>query len=542
MTHTLWKRILAFLLFLVILSGTAAFALGEELRYASTPIAHGTKLASGVFYTHARQTENYFAYTPNETVTPVVVYGTKICNYGNFNTMASLLESKGLHVVGGINGDYYELANYQPIGIVVSDGILRCSDAGHFAIGFRENGTAFIDKPELNMKAIIGTETYKLGGINKMRLDGEYFLFNDEFSYTTKNAAPGRDVVLSVVPEDDGTLPELKMNCSLTLKVEQIIDSSAAVDLPQGKYVLSLSEKADAWRQYGIDHMTVGDTIKIEVSSESKWDEVKEAIGSYIKIVSNSAVNTTKAVSGVHPRTAIGIKADGTIVMYTVDGRQSGYSSGFTTEEVGQRLIELGCVDALLLDGGGSTNLHALYIGDEMASQINRPSNGEERSVTNYIMLAAKGAGSGTMKNLGVYPFDALVLAKSSLSFKAGASDETSRAVPIAGGVSWSVSGSAGNISGEGLFTAGGTSGDAVVEVRASGLSAQAAVTVVDTPSSISLYNENTGEKIDSLRLTGGETVELSAVAIYRHMNLVSQDSAFTWSVLGDIGTIDQNG
>jgi hypothetical protein len=34
----------------------------------------------------------------------------------------------------------------------------------------------------------------------------------------------------------------------------------------------------------------------------------------------------------------------------------------------------------------------------------------------------------------------------------------------------------------------------------------------------------------------------LTAAAIYRYMDLISQDSAFTWSVLGDIGTIDQNG
>jgi hypothetical protein len=137
------------------------------------------------------------------------------------------------------------------------------------------------------------------------------------------------------------------------------------------------------------------------------------------------AAVATDAVKGVHPRTAIGIKADGTIVMYTVDGRHSGYSAGLTTEEVAGRLLELGCVDALLLDGGASTNLNALYIGDNALTQVNRPSNGEERSVTNYIMLAAKGQGSGTMQNLGVYPFDALILAGSSLSFKAGASDET---------------------------------------------------------------------------------------------------------------------
>ncbi len=123
------KKILMFLLCAVVLAGPAANAMGEELRYTSADLTREIRLTHGVFYTYARQTENYFEYTPSDIVTPVVVYGSKICNYGNFDTMASLLEKKGYNVLGGINGDYYELANYQPVGLVITDGILRCSDA-----------------------------------------------------------------------------------------------------------------------------------------------------------------------------------------------------------------------------------------------------------------------------------------------------------------------------------------------------------------------------------------------------------------------------
>ncbi len=41
--------------------------------------------------------------------------------------------------------------------------------------------------------------------------------------------------------------------------------------------------------------------------------------------------------------------------MYTIDGRQSGYSIGATLTQVAERMVELGCVTALSLDGGGST-------------------------------------------------------------------------------------------------------------------------------------------------------------------------------------------
>lgn len=54
-------------------------------------------------------------------------------------------------------------------------------------------------------------------------------------------------------------------------------------------------------------------------------------------------------------RTAIGIKADGTVVMLMVDGRQAPYSVGMTMAEVAAAMETLGCVQAVNLDGGGSS-------------------------------------------------------------------------------------------------------------------------------------------------------------------------------------------
>ena len=55
------------------------------------------------------------------------------------------------------------------------------------------------------------------------------------------------------------------------------------------------------------------------------------------------------------PRSAIGIKNDGTIIFYTIDGRQSGHSFGLRLKTLSKRLKELGCVDAINFDGGGSS-------------------------------------------------------------------------------------------------------------------------------------------------------------------------------------------
>lgn len=58
----------------------------------------------------------------------------------------------------------------------------------------------------------------------------------------------------------------------------------------------------------------------------------------------------------LHPRTAIGIDRTGQqIVMVVVDGRQRGFSEGVSTFELAELMIELGCHDAINLDGGGTS-------------------------------------------------------------------------------------------------------------------------------------------------------------------------------------------
>jgi exopolysaccharide biosynthesis protein len=60
-----------------------------------------------------------------------------------------------------------------------------------------------------------------------------------------------------------------------------------------------------------------------------------------------------------HPRTAVGVRADGRILLVTVDGRQPERSVGMTIAELTALLLELGAVEALNMDGGGSTTMVA---------------------------------------------------------------------------------------------------------------------------------------------------------------------------------------
>lgn len=59
----------------------------------------------------------------------------------------------------------------------------------------------------------------------------------------------------------------------------------------------------------------------------------------------------------LHPRTAIGVTDDHKLLILVADGRNPSHSLGMKTTEVADLMIEYGAIDAINLDGGGSTTL-----------------------------------------------------------------------------------------------------------------------------------------------------------------------------------------
>lgn len=93
-----------------------------------------------------------------------------------------------------------------------------------------------------------------------------------------------------------------------------------------------------------------------------------------------------------HPRTALGLKKDGTLVILVADGRRPA-ALGFTGPEMSEIFLQESVVDAINLDGGGSTTL---YIEKEGGLQ-NHPSDGHQRVVVNHLGFSVK-ASKGTRK------------------------------------------------------------------------------------------------------------------------------------------------
>jgi hypothetical protein len=95
------------------------------------------------------------------------------------------------------------------------------------------------------------------------------------------------------------------------------------------------------------------------------------------------------SIPDVHPRTAAGVTADGDLLLLVVDGRQE-VSRGVSLVELAQMMQNLGAVEAVNLDGGGSS---AMVVDGHL---LNRPEGGTtEREVVSAVVVDCRGRTAG---------------------------------------------------------------------------------------------------------------------------------------------------
>jgi len=554
-----FRRAAALLLAAVLLTSTvlASYALGDELHGFTVPLAQGANLRTQMFWSNSKsdlRTENYITYQPSSGLAPRVSYGASVLSKGSVSSMATDLEKQGERVLSGINGDYFVMATGDPLGIVITEGILRSSASYLDAVGFLPDGKAIIGKPELTVTAKFGGNALKVADVNKVRTNAGYYLLSDDFASTTQNTQAGIDVVLapvrdslgsSVTADNGQTITQsdvLKIGSRVSCVVEQVLDSSGSVSIPEGKFVMTINKNSGAYLVSTLAAVKPGDTMDIEITStDSRWNSADCAIGALYRILTLGKVNTGLDDAAA-PRTAVGVKADGTVIFYTIDGRQSGLSVGASMTQVANRLLELGCVDAVCLDGGGSTTIGTTLPGSNGFSVLNSPSDGAQRSVTDALFLVSTLPPSGVPARLYAEPKNRVLLSGGTTSMNVSFVDSNWHPFSSSEGLSWSAKN--GSITPAGLYTAPAVSGEDVITVTSdSGLVGTTTVTVFQTPSTLALSNEASGKAVTSLALSGKESVNLRAAASYRMIPLGVQDESFQWSVSpASLGSITPSG
>lgn len=191
-------------------------------------------------------------------------------------------------------------------------------------------------------------------------------------------------------------------------------------------------------------------------ANKAKIQEGIQAFGHVL--VKDGKVCVTKSAnysSSRASRTAIGIKKDGSVVMMVLDGRQLPYSAGGAIEEIAQIMLEAGCVQAVNLDGGGSTTYMSKPAGSDEIQVVNRPSDGFPRSVATSLVAVSTAAPSTAFDHTIISSDYEYITAGTSMQFSVTGVSNTGNAAEIPAGSYWRVSDSSiGSIDTNGLFTA----------------------------------------------------------------------------------------
>ena len=519
----------------------ASDALGDDLTVKETLLNEETQLSTNVFWSTAYsdlRTEHFITYTPNEDVLPIVTAGEVLTGRDTVSKAAARLEEDGYRVVAGINGDFYNVGNGLPIGIVVTEGELRSSDAGHYAVGFMEDGTAVIGKPAVSVKADLGygvdnggghTQIVrKVMGVNKARVStGGIYLYTYDFNdrHTTGNTESGIDVLCTI---EEG---RLAIGRQLVLSVDRVMETNSATVMKPDQVVLSVNLKSDSYHVDALRNVPEGAEIVLDITAaDEDWEDVEYAIGALYSLVENGEVVSGLA-AGANPRTAVGQRPDGTLIFYTIDGRKTGHSIGATLTQVGKRLVELGCETAVCLDGGGSTTLAVTRPGDMTASTVNRPPEGGARGVTNQIFLVADSRASGRLSHFHVEPAGYYVMAGAEMPVEVAAVD--TNFIPME--QRYDIWASDGEMDGDTLI-APEYGGEVTITAERRGKEGSATVYVVETPDAIEVRFGETD--VTSLTLTPGGEAELIASAIYNHLPVFAGPDQFRWDFEGSCGTL----
>jgi exopolysaccharide biosynthesis protein len=296
-------------------------------------------------------------------------------------TTAALAERHG--ALAAINGGYFSMEGLlagDSRGTLRIDGrVLSEPDRGRASVGFFDrNGVTRAVFGRLSLDGEIrfaDGAAVPFDGINRQRERSEIIVFTPDFHRTTLTPPGGTEVIVregrvtevrkgvgsSVIPS---TGLVLSIGAGRTAEVVSRLRPGEQVSV-ETKLVSLLPDPDQEWRE--TDFIVSGGPLLLWKGKRLEEPE-KEAISRVFFLAR-------------HPRTAVGVRADGTLLFVTVDGRRPEESVGMSLPELTDLMLELGCVSAINLDGGGSTTMVI------EGNVVNRPSGGSARRNADAILL-----------------------------------------------------------------------------------------------------------------------------------------------------------
>ena len=242
----------------------------------------------------------------------------------------------------------------------------------------------------------------RVSGLKRERKPDDVVLYSPHFGASTETDAPGTEVVLTKCR----TRRDYRGFSFITCARFDIRKNATKSVIPEDGFIISFGPEArdslslfekelanlnprkpsSIYLETSVFGLEGGDTLLLP-------QPVTDMVAGVPQLIKNGKIDVTweqeKASRSFaetrHPRTAVAKLKDGKFLMMTVDGRQPGVSVGMTLQELAEYLLSLGAVDAMNLDGGGSTTM---FLDGKV---VNTPSDKEgERRVGDAILVTLR--------------------------------------------------------------------------------------------------------------------------------------------------------
>jgi len=304
--------------------------------------------------------------------------------------------AEGRELLAAVNADFF---NFTPPGVsegpqVSAGQVLKSEDRNRAAradtvlrdqpvFGVAADGRPFFADAHLDGGARVADDAaLTLLRVNRAASNDSLTLYNSFLGDTTPSDSGVTELVLRAVRA-------AAMAGDTAVAVITSIDTAfAGVPIPADGAVLALPARMARSEHTARLAAAVGDTVRWWLPFDGAPPRVRELVGGYPMLLRDGrhVFEDTKAIiSGFsvtqHPRTAVATLADGSLILLAVDGRSEA-SKGMSLTQLTDFLVALGAVNALNLDGGGST---VMVVGDSIVSH---PSDKEgERAVANALVV-----------------------------------------------------------------------------------------------------------------------------------------------------------
>jgi len=349
---------------------------------------------------------------------------TKVVNWGfqgnsgswqlaTMRNIAKDYEAKhpGWIVLGGVNGDFYGInapsANYgETNNTMVSDGhVYRPEFSGSQGVlGFRKNGGYVFGHPTFEQTMSIRIysdlgeviQEFPIQRINETPGANEIALILNDITNPGSINTTGAKVVdfsnkLYRRTFDNDPSTSRVHNYLVKGIVSEITESTPIPTLAKPEFrVVSRNATFNASVQ-------IGDNIVAHKGMTGAFSDVMDTTGYSHRMLVDGVpqfrYSSDAFIRGPHPRTAVGFRADGSVVLLMIDGRASTEGrNGVSLYELGELLRRYDCVNGFNLDGGGSSSLIVRNDAGDFTT-VNYPSDGFDRSVANGLLIVMRDPG-----------------------------------------------------------------------------------------------------------------------------------------------------